>query len=53
MGDVCALLAEVGCCVVEQPVEMAPAERIIRDMAELVSVGNNNAFKEGKVYNRS
>ena len=47
LKNVQTLLSDVGCCVVEQPQQVAPAERVIRDIAEMVSVGNNNAIKEG------
>merc|ERR1711976_190770 len=41
-----SLLAEVGCCVVQQPPDIAPAEGIIRDMAAVAGTSDNDAFKE-------
>ena len=42
-----SLLEDVGCCVVQQPPDIAPAEGIIRDMAAVAGTADNDAFKEG------
>ncbi|ELU08361.1 hypothetical protein CAPTEDRAFT_138143 [Capitella teleta] len=40
------LLEDVGCCVVQQPSDIAPAEGVIRDMAAIAGTSDNDAFKE-------
>lgn len=45
--DIRDLLEKVGCCVVQQPQQMAPAERLIRDTAALTSTGKNTQIRAG------
>ena len=48
--EIKTLLSEIGCCVVQQPQDVAPVEREIRDMASIIGAFHNNSIKAGK-YN--
>lgn len=41
------ILTEVGCCVALQPQDVAPAERLIRDVAAIIGTFQNNSLKAG------
>ena len=47
--EIIRLLDTVGCCVVSQPPDVAPAERIIRDTASQIGVFNNHAIRAGQL----
>ena len=42
------LLSDIGCCVVQQPLDVAPAERAIRDTASIIGAFHDNSIKAGK-----
>ncbi|KAK2189926.1 hypothetical protein NP493_93g01044 [Ridgeia piscesae] len=39
------LLSDIGCCVVQQPQDVAPAEREVRDTASIIGAFHNNSIK--------
>ena len=41
------LLSDIGCCVVQQPQDVAPAEREVRDTASIIGAFHNNSIKAG------